>query len=59
VIPQAIRTQNDYVGFTEYLQEDNPEELTAAKQALEAWEADKNQPDPYRLPKSSRSTFTL
>jgi len=56
-IPQAIQTRNDFHALTKALKADNPEELIAMEAALEAWESDKTQPDPYRLPKSSKSLF--
>jgi hypothetical protein len=56
-ITQAIQTHNDFVILTENLKAEIPEELTAMRQALEAWEADQSQPDPYRLPKSSEFSF--
>jgi hypothetical protein len=56
-IPQAIQTHNDFHALTKALKADNPEELVAMEEALEAWESDKTQPDPYRLPKSSKSLF--
>jgi hypothetical protein len=43
--------------LTSSLRAENPDELTAMEQALEAWEADKTKPDPYRLPKSSVFIF--
>lgn len=52
-ITQAIQTHNHFVILTENLKSEIPEELTAMRQALEAWEADQSQPDPYRLPKSN------
>lgn len=54
-IPQAIQTHHDFVSLNASLKAVDPEEFTAMEQALEAWEADKTQPDPYRLPKSSKS----
>ena len=58
-IPQAIRTHNEFVTLNVSLRSENPEELAAMEQALVAWEADKTQPDPYRLPKSSMFRLSL
>ncbi|KIM82772.1 hypothetical protein PILCRDRAFT_7683 [Piloderma croceum F 1598] len=52
-IPHAIQTCNDIVALTSSLRAENPDELTAMENELQAWEADKSKPDPYRLPKSN------
>lgn len=54
-IPQARQMRRDFLRFTETLEQEDPAELAIMKAELAAWEVDKTQADPYRLPKSSES----
>lgn len=53
-IPQAIQSRSDFVNFDECLRVDIPEEVDEMERALKAWEEDRSQGDPYRVPKSSK-----
>lgn len=54
-IGSAVETRNDFRRFHTGLQKENPAELAAMETELAAWEADHDKPDPYLLPKSSKS----
>lgn len=52
----AVETRNDFRRFHAGLQKENPAELAAMEIELAAWEADHDKPDPYLLPKSSKTS---
>lgn len=58
-VGQAVETRNDFRRFHDGLQKENPDELAAMGAELAAWEADHDQPDPYLLPKSSKTLILL
>ena len=53
-IKQARQACIDFEAFDKSLHPDIPEEVEEMELALEAWENDKPQPDPYKLPKASK-----
>lgn len=58
-IPEAQQTRRDFLKFTETLEAEDSDELVLMREELAAWTANKTQPDPYRLPKSSKSSSEL
>lgn len=57
-IPQARQARIDFKAFDESLRRDIPEEAMDMEAALDAWEKDKSQPDPYKLPRASKLSMS-
>lgn len=53
-IPKAKECRADFKAFDEALRAEIPDEVVAAEQAINAWDADHTLPDPYLVPKSSK-----
>lgn len=58
-ISRANQSRKDFTAFNESLQAEVPDEVKEAERAIAAWEKDKTQPDPYRVPKSSEYIYIL
>lgn len=58
-IPKAQSLRRDFVQLNVCLRVENPVEVLAMEEGLAAWENDHSCPDPYRVPKSSKSHVTV
>ena len=58
-IKQAQQACIDFNAFDDSLCQEIPEEVQEMGSALDTWEMDKSQPDPFKLLKASKLTFII
>lgn len=57
--PKARRARRDFVEYDSYMRIDRPAEVQAIEEVLAAWQNDRSCPDPYLLPKCSKSLESI